>query len=40
MISWIIAGIVIIATIIADILIKVIDHIENKKSKIEKRKGK
>lgn len=31
MITWIIAGIIIIATILADILIKVIDYIENKR---------
>lgn len=34
MIAWIIAGIIIIATIFVDILIKIIDYIENK------RKGK
>lgn len=38
MITWIIAGIIIIATILADILIKVIDYIENKRKREKKWK--
>ncbi len=31
MVSWIIAGTIIVATILADIVIKIIEHLESKK---------
>ncbi len=38
MITWIIVGILIISAILADILIKIIDYIENKRKRGKKWK--